>query len=160
MTTAVMRDFVFTGMELESSKLPVTPEQKKEGAKTWFALSPFHRPRGMQFSASSNHEAVIRFSYENDEPPEANFRKVGKDLAVLLAEHSKKVLSIKIEGDVRRHLEQGTLFSSKYTKQLEDEVPPSSCYSLVHNAELIASLLKGLPQDFFKPVLERLRLGK
>jgi hypothetical protein len=157
MTTAVMQDYFFGGVENVQPAIPM--ERSGEGVKAWFGLSPFHVPKGMQFCASSNREALIKFSYENDEPPEPGYRKLGKDLAVLLAEKSKKVLAIQIIGDVRQHLEQRTLFSTRYAKQLVGDVPSSASYSLIHSAQLVDALLKGLPDQFVREVIERLRLA-
>ncbi len=131
-------------------------QSSSHGVTMFTGISPFHVPKGIEVQLVSPHEAILNFSYENEEPAEATPRDIGNGVEVLLGEMSKKVLRVTLHKDVRESFRRRNFFSTSYTDSLAASVPPSAAFSLRRNAELIATLLRGLPDEFVTEVLSQL----
>jgi hypothetical protein len=149
--TASLSTYAFgTSVDFEAKSFE---RSSTHGVTTFSGISPFHVPKAIEVQLVSPSEAILSFAYENEEPGEEAPRHIANNVDVRLGEKSKKVLKVFLHGDVRERLLSRDFFSTSYTESLVDSVPSSAAFSLRKNAELVAMLLRNLPDEFVKQVL-------
>ena len=149
--TATLSTYAFgTSADFEAKRFE---HSSSHGVTTFSGISPFHTPKAIEVQLVSPSEAILSFAYENEEPAEESSRRIENDVDVVLGEKSKKVLKVYLHGDVRKRLQSRDFFSTSYTDSLVGSVPSSAAFSLRKNAELVAMLLRNLPDEFLRQVL-------
>ncbi|MFC4309096.1 hypothetical protein ACFPN2_08400 [Steroidobacter flavus] len=150
--TSITSEYLFRRKDIDAPK-KVT---RFGGGTMVSGLSPFHIPVAVKFEPEGPSAGSFHFTYENDEPPELEYRHVSNNVDVLLGVRSKKVLEVAINGDLADRLRNRKLFSLTYLNSMRGEVDPVARLSMEMNAQLIHQLLNELPDEYIDRILHSL----
>lgn len=121
--------------------------------------SPFEIPQSITVRISQDGKLAFDFDYPDKESPEAVERvaAVNGDVSVLLAEITKKVLSVKLERRVEEILQ--TRFSSVNLAAVQFDAPlqRQAANSFNQNAVLVTDILRAMPLEIRTQILHGYR---
>lgn len=143
---------------LYNTAIPAGPQSPNPYApRAWSRLSTFNMPREISLEVNALNQCVFRFAYPNDEPAERSTRRVADGVDVQLGKTSKKVLAVRVSDAINRLQARELLFGSTAALSWVDEVSWPARFACQRNAEVVAAILRAIPDSIREQILLKLR---